>query len=138
MVGGITGEIEDRSARAALMAASTSRAAPSISRLMSNCSVIMVCSNALCEVISVTSAIRPRWRSSGAATLVATVLALAPGSCAVTTMVGRSILGSGATGNLEKPRTPASAQQHQQRSCHRPRDEWRRNVHLFVRAGVTE
>ena len=91
------------------MAASTSRAAPSMSRLMSNCSVILVWPNVLREVISVTSAICPRWRSSGAATLVATVLGLAPGSCAKTTMVGRSILGSGATGNLEKPRIPASA-----------------------------
>ena len=63
----------------------------------------------LCEVISVTSAIWPRWRSSGSATLVATVLGLAPGSVAVTEMVGKSTCGSGDTGNFEKPRMPASA-----------------------------
>ena len=38
--------------------------------------------------ISVTSAIWPRWRSSGAVKLVATVIGLAPGSCALTEMVG--------------------------------------------------
>src|ERR1700691_983731 len=63
----------------------------------------------LCEVISVTSAICPRWRSSGSATLVETVLGLAPGSVAVTEMGGKSTCGSGDTGNLENPRAPAMA-----------------------------
>ena len=63
----------------------------------------------LCDVISVTSAIWPRWRSSGLATLVATVSGLAPGNCALTEMVGKSTCGSGATGNLENASAPESA-----------------------------
>jgi len=46
-----------RSARAALIAASTSRAAPSMSRLSPNCSVTRAAPVELDEVISVTSAI---------------------------------------------------------------------------------
>ena len=42
----------------------------------------------LFDVISVTLAIWPRWRSSGSATLVATVSGLAPGSDALTEIVG--------------------------------------------------
>jgi hypothetical protein len=89
-----------RSARAALIAASTSRAAPSIFRSSPNWSVIRVCPTELEDVISVTSAICPRWRSSGLARLVATVSGLAPGSCALTDMVGKSTCGSGATGSF--------------------------------------
>src|ERR1700728_1603681 len=63
----------------------------------------------LCEVISVTSAICPRWRSSGSATLVDTVLGLAPGSVAGTQMVGESTCGNGDTGSLENPKAPAMA-----------------------------
>ena len=55
----------------------------------------------LCEVISVTSAMTPRWRSSGVATVVAIVSGLAPGICACTTMVGKSTCGNGATGSLK-------------------------------------
>ena len=51
------------------------------------------------EVISVTSAMTPRWRSSGVATVVAIVSGLAPGICAYTEMVGKSTCGSGATGS---------------------------------------
>ena len=91
------------------MAACTSRAAPSMSRLRSNCSVMRAWPMPLCEVISVTSAIVPRWRSSGLATLVATVSGLAPGSWALTEMVGKSTCGSGATGSFENASTPASA-----------------------------
>jgi len=35
-------------------------------------------------------------------------LGLAPGSCALTAIVGKSTFGSGDTGNFENPRTPAS------------------------------
>ena len=70
------------------MAACTSRAAPSMSRLRSNCRVMRAWPMPLCDVISVTSATEPRWRSSGEATLVATVSGLAPGSCALTEIVG--------------------------------------------------
>ena len=66
--------------RAALIAACTSRAAPSMSRERSNCSVIRVDESELCDVISVTPAIRPSERSSGVATVAAIVSGLAPGS----------------------------------------------------------
>ncbi len=50
------------------------------------------------EVISAMPAMRPKRRSSGVATPEAIVTGLAPGSEALTEMVGRSICGSGATG----------------------------------------
>jgi hypothetical protein len=101
--------LDGRSARAALMAACTSRAAPSMSRFRPNCSVMRVLPTELIDVISVTSAIVPRWRSSGLATLVATVSGLAPGSVACTEMVGKSTCGNGATGNRANAKRPASA-----------------------------
>ena len=55
----------------------------------------------LCEVISVTSAMIPRWRSSGVATVVAIVSGLAPGIVADTEIVGKSTCGSGATGSCK-------------------------------------
>src|ERR1700751_6289735 len=61
------------------------------------------------EVISVTSAICPRWRSSGLATVVATSCGLAPGSVACTEMVGKSTCGSGDTGSLKNATAPAAA-----------------------------
>src|ERR1043166_2392823 len=61
------------------------------------------------DVISVTSAMTPRCRSSGVATVVAIVSGLAPGICANTEIVGKSICGSGATGNLKNANRPASA-----------------------------
>ena len=63
--------------------------------------MIRVVPTVLCEVISVTSAMMPRWRSSGVATVVAIVSGLAPGIVAVTEMVGKSTCGSGATGSLK-------------------------------------
>ena len=70
-----------------------------MSRLSPNCKVTCVLPTPEDEVISVTSAICPRWRSSGVATLVAMVSGLAPGMVACTEMVGKSTWGSGATGN---------------------------------------
>ena len=61
------------------------------------------------DVISVTSAICPRWRSSGLATVVATSCGLAPGNVACTEMVGKSTCGSGATGSLKNATAPAAA-----------------------------
>ena len=49
-------------------------------------------------VMSSTSAIAPRWRSSGVATLLAITSGLAPGRLAETKIAGVSIFGSGATG----------------------------------------
>ena len=89
-----------KSARAALIAASTSRAAPSMFRSSPNCKVIRVEPTVLCDVISVTSAICPRCRSNGLATELAIVSGLAPGNDAWTEIVGKSTCGSGDTGSL--------------------------------------
>ena len=56
-----------------------------------------------------TSAICPRWRSSGLATVVATSSGLAPGRVACTEMVGKSTCGSGDTGSLKNATAPAAA-----------------------------
>ncbi|MEY9494102.1 hypothetical protein ABIF33_003122 [Bradyrhizobium elkanii] len=61
------------------------------------------------DVISVTSAIWPRWRSRGLATVVATSCGLAPGSVACTEIVGKSTCGSGDTGSLKNATMPAAA-----------------------------
>jgi hypothetical protein len=76
------------SIRAALTAACTSRAAPSMLRDRSNCSVMRELPTVLCEVISVTPAIAPSARSRGVVRLVATVSGDAPGRVAETWMVG--------------------------------------------------
>ncbi len=73
---------------AALIAASVSVAAPSMSRLRSNCSVTEVKPSALEDVIWVTPGIWPNCSSSGVATDDAIVSGSAPGSCAVTEIVG--------------------------------------------------
>src|ERR1035438_9929849 len=93
--------------RAALMAASTSRAAALMSRLRSNCKVIPVFPSADEEVICVTPAMRPNWRSRGVATEEAMVSGLAPGRLAPTPMVGKSTCGSGATGRKRNAIAPA-------------------------------
>src|SRR6202790_4896550 len=88
------------------MAAWTSRAAALMSRLRSNCRVTLVEPRPLEEVIWVTPAMRPNWRSRGVATAEAMVSGLAPGSPAPTEMVGKSTCGSGATGKNRKATTP--------------------------------
>ena len=90
------------------MAASTSRAAPSTSRLRSNCSVTEQTPSVLEEVIWLTPAICPNWRSSGVATEEAITSGLAPGSAVATVMVAKSIWGSEETGRLKKASMPAS------------------------------
>ena len=92
--------------RAALMAAWTSRAAALMSRFKSNCKVMPVLPSPLEEVICVTPAMRPNWRSSGVATAEAMVSGLAPGKPAPTDMVGKSTCGSGATGKNLKAAAP--------------------------------
>ena len=91
------------------MAACTSRAAASMLRLSSNCSVTRLEPTPLLDVISFTPAMVPRRRSSGVATLVAMVSGLAPGRLALTEMTGKSTCGSGDTGSTMKPAMPASA-----------------------------
>src|SRR5579862_9709205 len=93
--------------RAALMAACTSRAAALMSRFKSNCNVTLVLPKLLEEVISVTEAIRPNWRSSGVATDDAIISGLAPGNPADTEIVGKSTCGSGDTGSKRKATAPA-------------------------------
>ena len=61
------------------------------------------------EVISVTAAMRPNWRSSGVATEEAMVSGLAPGRPALTEMVGKSTCGSGDTGRMRNATVPARA-----------------------------
>src|ERR1700690_812441 len=61
------------------------------------------------DVISLTEAMWPNWRSSGVATDDAIVSGLAPGSEADTEMVGKSTCGSGDTGNSRNATAPESA-----------------------------
>ena len=69
---------------------------------------MLVLPRLLTEVISVTPAIRPNWRSRGAATEVDMVSGSAPGREAETEMVGKSTWGSGDTGRRRKAMMPAS------------------------------
>src|SRR5436309_2543246 len=78
-------------------------------RLKSNCRTMLVDPRVLVEVISVTPAMRPNWRSSGAATDVAIVSGLAPGRDPETMMVGNSTCGRAATGSKRKATTPTRA-----------------------------
>ncbi len=84
---------------AALMAVWTSRAAPSIWRVSANCSVICMTPVPALEVICRRPAISPNWRSSGVTTEDTMVCGSAPGSWAVTWMVGVSTVGRAATGS---------------------------------------
>ena len=81
------------------MAACVSRAAALMSRLRSNCSVMFAVPIELLDVISVTPAMRVNCFSRGVATDAAITSGLAPGSAALTRIVGKSICGSGETGS---------------------------------------
>ena len=70
-----------------------------MSRLRSNCSVIWLIPNELDEVMTCSAGICPKLRSSGAVTSDAITSGLAPGSCVVTWMVGKSTCGSEDTGS---------------------------------------
>ncbi len=87
-----------RSLSAAFSAACTSRAAPSMLRERSNCTVMRERPSEDTEVSSVTPEISARRRSSGAATVAAIVSGSAPGRLAETPMVGSSTDGRLATG----------------------------------------
>jgi len=78
-------------------------------RLRSNCRVTLVRPRELDEVISVTPAMWPNWRSKGVATEEAMICALAPGNPAETEMVGKSTCGKGETGSTLKAMPPAMA-----------------------------
>src|ERR1043166_4939282 len=77
---GRDGRLLGRLPAAALMAACTSRPAASMLRFRSNTSVIDAEPWLLDEVISVTPAMRPNWRSSGVTTAEAIGSGLAPRS----------------------------------------------------------
>ena len=64
-----------------------------------NCKVIEVDPRKLAEVIVSRPAIVENWRSSGVATAAAIVSGEAPGSEALTWMVGKSTFGRSLTGN---------------------------------------
>ena len=87
----------------------------------------------LCEVISVTSAMMPRWRSSGVATVAAIVSGLAPGICR-NHRDGREIdLRQRRHRQLQKGKKPGERDaDRQQRRRDRPLDERRRRVHRTV------
>src|SRR5271155_3622692 len=78
-------------------------------RLRSNWMVTEDVPRLLVEVISVTPAMWPNWRSSGVATEEAMISALAPGRLALTEMGGKATCGSGATGSRLKEMAPAIA-----------------------------
>ena len=93
---------------AASIADCTSCAAASMLRSRSNCSVICVLPSMLVEVICDRPGISANWYSRGVATEVAIVSGLAPGRFVVTTSVGKSTCGSGATGNNGQATIPSS------------------------------
>ncbi len=95
---GSVGRSTGRSVAAAFKAACTSRAAPSMLRLRSNWMAMLLMPSELVEVISLTPAMVARRRSSGAAMVAAMVTGSAPGRLADTRMVGKSALGTLATG----------------------------------------
>src|ERR1700676_1423510 len=104
-LGGIVISIGSR--RCAIVSAvCTSRAAASMLRLRSNWMTIAVVPCDEVEDIDEMPAMVESWRSIGPATDAAMVSALAPGSVAVTAMVGKSTFGSAETGNSRKPNTP--------------------------------
>src|SRR5579872_3980607 len=104
---GFDGRFAGRYPRAALIAAWTSRAAASMSRLRSNCMVMLALPRELEEVISAMPAMWLNWRSSGVATAEAMVSGLAPGRPAETEIVGKSTCGSGETGSNLNAKVPA-------------------------------
>jgi hypothetical protein len=104
---GSAGRSPGRSLSAALIAAWTSRAAPSILRLRSNCTVIVAEPSEFDDVSSVTPGISPSRRSSGAETVAAMVIGSAPGRLADTLIVGKSTVGRLATGKNSYAVAPA-------------------------------
>ena len=91
-----------------MIAAWTSCAAASILRLSVNCNVIVLAPRMLVDDIESRPAIVENCFSSGVATDDAIVSGLAPGSCACTTMVGKSTLGRSFTGSSRYAIAPNS------------------------------
>src|SRR5450631_3441127 len=91
---------------ASAMAVCTSTAAPSISRLRSNCSVILLLPVELLDVMESRPAMAVNCRSRGVATADAMVAGSAPGRLAETFKVGKSTLGRSLTGSARYATTP--------------------------------
>src|SRR2546427_5417660 len=91
---------------ASLIAVWTSTAAPSISRLKSNCKVIWEDPIEFEEIMESSPAIPVNCRSSGVATADAMVSGLAPGRLAKTEMVGRSRVRMSRGGEARNGATP--------------------------------
>ena len=99
-------------------------------RSRSNWMTIVAAPSELVDVICAMPAIWPNCCSSGAATEVAMVSALAPLQVVVIWMVGKSTCGSGATGRNGKRHDADERQRrHQQRRRDRPPDEGFGNAH---------
>ena len=97
-VGGVGMPCGSRRA-ACVIAPCTSTAAPSRLRFRSNSRVICVDPSELTDVIDSRPAIIENWFSSGVATEAPIVSGLAPGNCAVTNRVGKSMFGKSLTGS---------------------------------------
>ncbi len=82
---------------ATVSAVCTSSAAPSMLRLRSNCTVMVVMPSADVEVSALMPAMVDSCRSIGEATEAAMVSGLAPGKVAVMAMVGKSTAGRAET-----------------------------------------
>src|ERR1043165_9556337 len=91
---------------AIVSAVCTSSAAASMLRLRSNWIVMTVVPCDEFDDIEEMPAMVESWRSMMPATDAAIVSALAPGSVAVTAMVGKSTRGKADTGSSRKPNTP--------------------------------
>ena len=90
------------------IAVCTSTAAPSMLRSKLNCSVTEVLPVELVEIIESTPAMVLNWRSSTVATEEAIVAGSAPGSWALTVMVGNSTFGRSLTPSARYAITPKS------------------------------
>ena len=128
-IGQVRGSVEP----AALIAACTSCAAPSMSRPRSNCSVTWLMPNELDEVIIDSDGIWPNCRSSGAVTSAAMVSGLAPGK------LRRDLDGREVDLRQRRDRQPPiaepAAEHHrksQKRGRDRPPDERRGDAHCCV------
>src|SRR6187549_168499 len=94
---------------ACVIAPCTSTAAPSRLRSRLNSSVTCVEPSELTDVIDSSPAMVENWFSSGVATDAPIVSGLAPGSCAVTSSVGKSTFGRSLTGSERYATAPKSA-----------------------------
>ena len=95
---GLVRKVVGKSARAAWIAAWTSRDAPLMSRLTSNWAMILAAPTKLVDVSSVTPAIVDMRFSNGSATVAAMISGAAPAMFAWTTTTGKVMFGNGATG----------------------------------------